>query len=147
MILENFKIKETMKGVSLLLIRLIVGYGFYNAGFMKILDAPSNAMWFESIGIPFPVVNTWLSGCIELIGSVFLILGIFTRSTSIILIFVMLTAIFTAHLGNGFSAANNGYEINVYYIIMLYTLIEYGSGKHSLPSFLSHKKIKKVIDK
>jgi putative oxidoreductase len=44
---------------------------------------------------------------------------------------VMLAAIFTVHSSNGFKASNNGFEILLYYLIMLITLFFYGGGKIS----------------
>jgi len=44
----------------------------------------------------------------------------------------MLVAIKTVHLANGFEAGSNGYEIPLYYIIMLITLVVYGPGKISI---------------
>jgi putative oxidoreductase len=40
-----------------------------------------------------------------------------------------LVAIFTAHIGNGFDAGDNGFEISFYYIGVLLILIAFGAGK------------------
>ena len=52
----------------------------------------------------------------------------------------MVVAIVTVHLGHGFEAGNNGFEIPLYYLIMLFTLLVYGSGKYSLDYLLSKNK-------
>jgi putative oxidoreductase len=52
----------------------------------------------------------------------------------------MLIAIFTVHIGNGFDAGDNGFEIPLYYILMLLTLITFGAGKFSIDHFISRKK-------
>lgn len=58
----------------------------------------------------------------------------------------MIVAILSVHLGNGFEAGNNGFEIPLYYIIMLLTLIVFGPGRfsldHVLKNYLSSKKEK-----
>ena len=69
-------------------------------------------------------------------GAILLLLGIGTRIISIPLIIVMMVAIFTVHLGNGFEAGDNGFEIPLYYIIMLLTLLIYGGGKISIDFFI-----------
>jgi len=44
----------------------------------------------------------------------------------------MLGAIFFVHLPNGFSAANSGFEIPLYYLIFLMIFASFGGGKYSL---------------
>jgi len=44
----------------------------------------------------------------------------------------MFVAIKTVHLANGFEAGSNGYEIPLYYVLMLFTLLIYGPGKFSV---------------
>jgi putative oxidoreductase len=44
----------------------------------------------------------------------------------------MIVAIKTVHWENGFNASDNGYEIPVYYMIMLITLFFTGAGKISI---------------
>ncbi len=48
------------------------------------------------------------------------------------LIIVMLVAIFTVHLSNGFAAGDNGFEIPLYYGLMLLFLLSHGAGKISI---------------
>lgn len=48
----------------------------------------------------------------------------------------MIVAIATVHIGNGFEAGENGFEIPLYYILMLLTLFTFGAGKYSLDQFL-----------
>jgi len=69
---------------------------------------------------------------IEVIGIVLLILGLFTRQISILLSFVVLGAIYFVHEPNGFSAANNGIEIPLYYFCFLFIIASFGAGKYSL---------------
>jgi putative oxidoreductase len=88
------------------------------------------------MGIPFPAVNTYLSATTDAVGSVLLVLGLGTRLISIPLMVVMLVAIFTVHIGNGFESGNNGFEIPLYYLIMLFTLLIYGGGKISADFFV-----------
>lgn len=54
----------------------------------------------------------------------------------------MIIAIVTVHFGNGFDAGDNGFEIPLYYILMLLTLFSFGAGKYSLDQFLKLNKIK-----
>jgi putative oxidoreductase len=48
------------------------------------------------------------------------------------LMVVMFVATLTVHLSNGFSVANNGFEIPLYYFLFLSILASHGAGKFSL---------------
>jgi len=69
---------------------------------------------------------------VESIGIVLLTLGLFTRYISVMLSFVMIGAILFVHLPHGFSAANNGFEIPLYYFIFLMLFATFGAGRYSL---------------
>jgi putative oxidoreductase len=75
----------------------------------------------------------------EVLGIILLTLGFGTRVIALPLMFVMVVAIFTTHISNGFAAGDNGFEIPLYYILMLFALVVYGSGKFSLDYLLGRK--------
>jgi putative oxidoreductase len=131
---------DRLKDLPLLFIRLILAYGFFNPALMKIKDVHGIADWFESIDIPFPLFSAYLATITEVLGVILLVLGLFSRFISIPLIITMIVAIVTVHSINGFEAGENGFEIPLYYIIMLFTLLVYGSGKISLDHLLFNKK-------
>jgi putative oxidoreductase len=124
------------QGISLLLARLAVAYGFYEPAMTKWADIDSVAQWFGSIGIPFPTLNAYMAASTEILGVVLLTLGLFTRLISIPLIIIMIVAITTVHLGNGFTAGNNGFEIPLYYMLFLAIFASMGAGKFSLDHLL-----------
>lgn len=125
--------------LSLLGVRLILAYGFYEPAMRKWSDIGSVAEWFGSIGIPFPLLNAYMAASTELLGVVLLTLGLFTRLISIPLMVMMVVAILTVHLGSGFSAIDGGFEIPLYYLIFLLVLVSFGAGKASLDHFLFEK--------
>lgn len=131
---------DKLKNVSLLTVRLILAYGFLNPALMKVRDVSAIAKWFESISIPLPVLNAYLATGIEISGVILLALGLFTRIISVPLIIMLIVAIITVHWSNGFEAGNNGFEIPLYYMIMLFSLIAFGSGKFSLDYLLLKKR-------
>ncbi len=132
MYLEFSRLGEYLKSPSLLFARLIVAYGFYGPAMMKWSDIHSVAEWFGSMGIPFPTLNAYMAASTEITGVVLLTLGLFTRLISIPMIVIMVVAIVTVHLHNGFEAGNNGFEIPLYYMIFLLLFIANGAGKFSL---------------
>lgn len=153
---EKFtELTANVKSASLLFVRLIIAYNFYEPAMMKWSDMASTAMWFESMGIPFPTLQAYMAASTEILGVVLLTLGLFTRAISVPLIVVMFVAIATVHGENGYAmiqagseiagawingvetpgtivALQNGFEIPLYYIIFLLVLVADGAGKFSL---------------
>jgi putative oxidoreductase len=130
------KILSNGQSISLFLARLAVAYGFYEPAMTKWQDIKSVAEWFGSIGIPLPTLNAYMAASTEILGVVLLTLGLFTRLISIPLMIIMIVAITTVHLSNGFSAGNNGYEIPLYYMLFLALFASLGAGKLSLDHLL-----------
>jgi putative oxidoreductase len=128
-----------LKDVHLLAVRLILAYGFYNPAIMKWQNIGSITEWFASMGIPLPGLNAYLAASTEMAGVVLLTLGLVSRIISIPLIVVMIVAIVTVHIGNGFESGNNGFEIPVYYILFLFYVLIYGAGKISVDNIIRHK--------
>lgn len=126
--------------VALLLLRLILAYGFFSPAMHKWDDIGAVAEWFGSIGIPLPTVNAYMAASTELAGVVLLTIGLAVRYISVPLMFVMVVAITTVHLVNGFSAGDNGFEIPLYYMLMLFVLVTFGGGRFSVDGYLAKKK-------
>jgi putative oxidoreductase len=135
--LAEFRVLLSYPGnIVILLARLTVAYGFSIPALMKIQNLEGTIVWFESIHIPFPVFTAYMVSGLEVIGIVLLILGLFSRIISLLLGCVMLGAIFFVHFQHGFSTANNGFEIPLYYFIFLMIFATFGPGKYSLDQVL-----------
>ncbi len=132
-------IGENFKSLSLLGLRLILAYGFYEPALSKLKNIDSVAQWFSQLGYPFPLLSAYLAGITEFLGVILLTLGFLTRIISIPLMFVMLVAIFTVHWQHGFPACQNGFEIPLYYFLMLFVLFSHGAGKLSLDHLIFKK--------
>ena len=133
------KLKKTKDILPPLLFRLILAYGFYGPAMMKLHDIHAIGDWFAGLGLPAPYFQAYLATGTECLGVLLLILGLGTRIISIPLIITMLVAIKTVHWENGFEAGNNGYEIPLYYILMLISLVFTGAGKVSIDYILARK--------
>ena len=110
----------------------MLAYGFYTPAMMKLKDVDAIGGWFESMGYPLPYVNAYMATATEGLGVILLILGLGTRIIAVPLMVTMLVAIFTVHYANGFAAGDNGYEIPLYYLLMLFTLFVIGPGRISV---------------
>jgi len=131
---------DNAKFLPLIIIRLMLAYGFYGPAMSKLKGIQGIADWFSSMGYPFPLFNAYLVTAAEALGVILLALGLGTRIISIPLMIVMIVAIFTVHYSNGFAAGDNGIEIPLYYFIMLLTLLIFGSGKMSIDHLISRKR-------
>jgi len=125
-----------LRDIPLLAMRLVLAYGFYAPAKMKWKNIDGIVEWFDGMNIPFPRLNAYLAASTEAAGVVLLVLGLGTRLISIPLMVTMLVAIKTVHWVNGFEAGNNGFEIPLYYLIMLLALLIYGPGRASIDYFI-----------
>ena len=124
------------QSAALLAARLAVAYGFYEPAMMKWQDMEAVAAWFGTLGIPLPTLNAYMAATTEITGVVLLTLGLLTRLIAFPLIVVMIVAIVTVHLPNGFAAGSNGFEIPLYYLLFLAIFATHGAGKWSLDHIL-----------
>jgi len=83
--------------ILLLVIRLYWGYGLQVSGCSKLDEFDTASTYFASLGIPYPVIMTFLVAYIECLGGWCLILGLASRLVSIPLAIIMATALATAH--------------------------------------------------
>ncbi len=86
------------------------------------------------------MLSAYLVASLETAGVVLLILGLFTRFIAVPLIVIMIVAIMTVHLHNGFSAGNNGFEIPLYFMLFLFIFFSQGAGRFSLDRLFFDKK-------
>ena len=129
-------------------LRLIVGYGFMQHGFAKMSRGPDAfAAILHALGVPAPHFMAWVTILTELFGGLAVLVGAFVTLVSGPMAVLLLVAIFTVHLPNGFSsvkliAANAGgaqfgpvgYEVDVLYLACLGGLILGGAGPFALDS-------------
>jgi putative oxidoreductase len=134
--LEFTALANHFRSFSLLFARVAIAYGFYNPALVKWSNFDTTVAWFVELGIPFASLAAFVTASVEVVAIVLLFLGLFTRFISIPLMFIMFVAIFTVHISNGFSVANNGFEIPLYYLLFLFIFATQGSGKFSLDYLL-----------
>ncbi len=78
---------------------------FWMAGTNKLGSIDNVAYWFgHSLHLPFPLLLAYLATYVEVIGAIFLALGLFTRWITIPLMITMLVAIFSVHIQHGWDA-------------------------------------------
>lgn len=137
--LELSALLNHFQSLANLFARLLIAYGFYQPALMKWSDFDATVVWFTQLGIPFPLFSTFLTASVEIVGVVLLALGLFTRIVTIPLMIILLVAIATVHISNGFSVVNNGFEIPLYYLLFLLFFSTSGAGRFSLDALMFGK--------
>jgi putative oxidoreductase len=131
-------------------LRLIVGFGFMEHGYAKIARGPEKyALILDALGVPAPNLLAWVTILVELFGGLAVLLGAFIPLASIPMTIVLLVAIFTVHVPNGFSSikllsvdaagahfGQPGYETPLLYLAALASLVLGGPGPLALDRIL-----------
>ncbi len=129
-------------------IRLVLALGFLIHGWPKVFTAAGNQQFqgmLQGIGVPMPGLMSYVTGGVEVLGGLALLLGVWASLASIPLIIINLVAMFTVHMPNGFSFIHvtgmgesgpifgmPGYEVNLLYIGGLLVVALMGPGAMSL---------------
>ena len=134
-------------------LRLIVGFGFMQHGYAKLLKGPESfANILHALNVPFPHWMAWLTILVELLGGLAVLLGVFLPLVSLPMAAVLLTAMFQVHWRYGFSSIKilavtpagarfgpPGYECDLLYLACLAALVLIGPGKLSLQGIFRNK--------
>lgn len=135
---------NNVSGWSLALLRVVLGVILAYHGYLK-LFAPGGfkgtVEFFASVGIPIASYSALAASVAEFAGGIFLILGIFTKWTTLVLTFEMLVALFTVHIKNGLLVSKGGYEFVLLILAALVVLLVNGAGKLSLGKLFKNKNL------
>ena len=86
-------------------LRLIVGLGFVQHGCAKLArGADQFIAILHAIGMPFADLLGWATIIVEIVGGLLILAGAFVPVATVLMIVVLLVAIFTVHVPNGFSS-------------------------------------------
>jgi putative oxidoreductase len=89
-----------------------------------------------SLGLEPARFNALAAGLIEFVGGILIALGLVTPIAAAALIAVMVTAIVTVHLANGFFNQDSGVEFPLTLIAVVFALSAVGPGNASLDAAL-----------
>jgi putative oxidoreductase len=87
---------SSLQSLFLLCIRVHWGWQFFQTGLGKLTHIEKIISFFQSLGIPLPTLNAYLSGTTECLGGLCLLFGFASRLVSLPLIFTMIVAYATA---------------------------------------------------
>jgi len=141
-------------------LRLIIGYGFMEHGYAKLMRGPENFIAIlHALGVPAPQLLGWATIASELVCGLMVLAGFLIPLAGIPMVATLLVAIFTVHLPNGFSSikllsvdaagahfGQPGYETDLLYLAGLATLMLGGPGPFALDrqifrAWRAHKRV------
>jgi putative oxidoreductase len=120
-------------------------------GYAKLARGPDDFInILHAIGVPVPFLLGWATILVELIGGLLILLGAFVPLAAIPMIVVLIVAIVSVHLPNGFSSIKlqsfdaagahfgpPGYETDLLYVAALIALCLGGAGPMSVDGLLN----------
>ena len=121
-----------------LLLRVIIGVVFAAHGAQKAFGwfgGPGMEGFSQMLtGLGFKPALFWayLAAYVEFLGGLALILGVFTRLFSALLVLVMAVAILKVHLAKGLFLAKGGFEYSLVLLCVLVALVLLGTGKYGI---------------
>jgi putative oxidoreductase len=132
-------------------LRLMIGFGFMQHGYAKLARGPDDFInILHAIGAPAASLAAWATIVVEIVGGALILLGALAPLATIPMAIVLLTAIVTVHLPNGFSSIKlqsfdaagahfgpPGYETDLLYLAGLIALCLGGAGPLSVDGWLN----------
>jgi putative oxidoreductase len=127
-------------------LRLIIGFGFMQHGYAKLARGPEDFIGvLHAMGLPVPFILGSATIIVELVGGLMILAGALIPLATVPMVIVLLVAIFTVHLPNGFSSiklqsfdaagahfGQPGYETDLLYLAGLVALCFGGAGPISI---------------
>ena len=133
---------ELAVDLATLILRLSLGVIMVSHGIPKIKKREVlGKKWNDHYGVPKATI--WLTGILQIVGGLALLVGLFTSLTSLILALDMLAAlyicIFNSHHREPFNSVSpvKGWDVNLLLVGALVAVMILGGGKWSLDGLLS----------
>ena len=142
---------RSFQSLAPLPLRLIVGFGFMEHGYAKLVKGPEAfAAILHALNVPASHLMAWLTILTELLGGAAVLLGAFIPLVSVPMAAVLLVAMISVHWHYGFSSIKlvavtpegakfgpPGYECDLLYLACLVALVLGGSGPLSVDRLFS----------
>ncbi|MCX5701973.1 MAG: DoxX family protein [Candidatus Omnitrophica bacterium] len=124
-----------MINLSSLVLRLGLGVMFMAHGAQKAFGLFSGpgvdgfSKMLSGLGFAPALFWAYVAAYVELMGGLFLIIGLAVRTSSLLLVLLMIVATLKVHLAKGFFLSGGGFEYNFIILSVLLALIIQGSGR------------------
>ncbi|MFA0084041.1 DoxX family protein [Vibrio breoganii] len=139
------KITTSIPNWSSLVLRVPIGLIFMAHGAQKLFamfggyGLEGTGEWMASIGLAPGYLMALVAGSAEFFGGLFIIIGLLTRPTALVLAFTMIVAIVTVHLENGLFMSNNGYEFGLALAVISFALMFQGGGRLAIDNLIAKR--------
>jgi putative oxidoreductase len=144
--MQAILVRLAARGWAAVPLRLIVGYGFIAHGLAKLERGPDHFRdILTALGAPAPAILSWATILVELAGGAAVLAGAAVPFAAVPMAIVLIVAIVTVHLPNGFSSiklqsvdaagahfGQPGYETDLLYLAGLAALTLTGPGALSI---------------
>jgi putative oxidoreductase len=119
------------------LLRIMAGLLFLSHGIAKVCGFPPGGWPMPK---PEPGTTLWVSAMLELFGSPFIVVGLFTRPVAFLLSGEMAVAYFTVHAPSSFFPILNHGEGAILYCFIFFYLFVAGGGAWTLDGVLAQRR-------
>jgi putative oxidoreductase len=126
------------------LLRFVVGFLFICHGVSKLFGVLGGSMGSGKPAVPGTLIG--VSGVIEFVGGILLLVGLFTRFSAFIMAGEMAIAYFKVHVPRGFWPLMNRGELPVVYCFLFLYLAAAGGGRYSLDALLAGRRRKPLTE-
>ena len=139
------KVIDSNAGLAPMALRVPVGIIFIAHGAQKLFGSfggyglDGTGQWMASIGLEPGYLMALMAGGAEFFGGLFILLGLLTRPSALVLALTMVVAIASVHLQNGLFMSNNGYEFGLVLLAASISLVFSGAGKLSADEIIGRK--------
>ena len=122
--------------ISFLLLRVVAGFLFFQAGAMKIFG------WFVPMpgGLPPAFSQIWIGGILEVVGGLCIVVGLFVRPVAFVLSGEMAVAYWQFHAPKGAWPIQNQGQAAVLFCFLFLFLAAFGAGEDSLDALIAKKR-------
>ena len=144
-----FRSTSASPQVVILITRVIVGLGFIEHGYAKLMNGPEHfASSLAGLSVPAPEIMSWVTIAVELVTGSAVLIGAFVPLMCVPMVVILLVAMVYVHLPFGFSSiklqavtadgikfGSPGYEVILLYLACIATLVVLGAGPVSIDSW------------
>ncbi|WP_144756181.1 DoxX family protein [Curtobacterium pusillum] len=125
--------RTTSTSIGLTALRIVLGVVFIAHGAQKFAQGIGSVTeGFSGMGVPLAEVAAPLVSGLELVGGVFLVLGVATRVVGVLLAVDMVVAGLLAHASSGFYSQDGGFEYVLVLAVASLAVALTGPGRFSL---------------
>ncbi len=133
----SVKVNPLIADIVLLVVRIFIGFAMISHGFPKLMQLTSGeeVQFFNFLGLGerFSLI---LAVIAEFVGSIFIILGLFSRPAVFLLIITMAVAGLIVHSSDPFPKR----EASLIYLSVYLMLFAFGPGRYSIDSMLERRR-------